>query len=83
MCDSTTFNQPDTRNPSLYLCVCNGGFSGDGFVCTPEENCQNTPSLCHLDAKCMSTTSGLQCVCNAGKMVCSSYLPFSPTLSAS
>lgn len=55
------------RDPTLYECICNIGYYGDGFICEPDVNCQNVPSLCHPNAECASTTSGLQCVCNAGK----------------
>lgn len=55
------------RDHRLYECVCNPGYFGDGFGCMPEVNCINVPSLCSSDAQCVSTTSGLQCVCNTGK----------------
>lgn len=54
------------REPTKYECTCNPGFFGDGFVCTPERNCINIPSLCDPNAQCVSTTSGYQCACNQG-----------------
>uniref|UniRef100_A0A182XKY2 Nidogen n=1 Tax=Anopheles quadriannulatus TaxID=34691 RepID=A0A182XKY2_ANOQN len=57
---------PSYRDPSSYECMCNQGFFGDGFVCTPERNCANIPSLCDPNARCESTTNGYQCICNDG-----------------
>lgn len=64
----------DFREPSKYECVCDPGYFGDGFVCTPEENCLNVPALCHSLASCHSTTSGLKCICNQGKLFFSSKI---------
>ncbi|XP_055547444.1 nidogen [Wyeomyia smithii] len=57
---------PNFREPSKYECSCNPGFFGDGFVCTPERNCANIPSLCDPSARCVSTTTGYRCICNEG-----------------
>uniref|UniRef100_A0A182NFC0 Nidogen n=1 Tax=Anopheles dirus TaxID=7168 RepID=A0A182NFC0_9DIPT len=57
---------PSYRETSTFECVCNAGFFGDGFVCTPERNCANIPSLCDPNARCESTTNGYQCICNDG-----------------
>ncbi|XP_035915634.1 nidogen [Anopheles stephensi] len=57
---------PSYRDQSTYECTCNQGFFGDGFVCTPERNCANIPSLCDQNARCESTTNGYQCICNDG-----------------
>lgn len=54
------------RNPDTYECVCQHGYYGDGFVCQPEVNCFNVPTLCHPNAQCVSTTSGVICVCKTG-----------------
>lgn len=55
-------------NNNSYECACNQGYYGDGFICILEINCANTPSLCHEQGRCISTKSGYQCVCNAGKV---------------
>lgn len=52
-----------------YECVCNPGFEGNGFDCTPEKNCYNIPSLCHEFGRCISTRTGYQCICNSGKLL--------------
>lgn len=51
----------------IYECTCNNGFYGDGLICVPEIDCFNLPSLCHENARCISTTSGYQCFCNSGE----------------
>ena len=51
---------------NTYECACNSGFYGDGFICVEEINCMNAP-LCHEQGRCIKTSSGFQCVCNAGK----------------
>lgn len=56
-------------NYNKYECACNSGFYGDGFVCVPEINCVNVPSLCDINGRCVSTKSGYQCICNAGKIL--------------
>ncbi|KAH8299746.1 hypothetical protein KR044_005465 [Drosophila immigrans] len=55
-----------TEDPANYACQCNAGYQGDGYVCIEEQNCLNNPTLCDMNAKCMSTNSGLVCVCNQG-----------------
>uniref|UniRef100_A0A182JJM2 Nidogen n=1 Tax=Anopheles atroparvus TaxID=41427 RepID=A0A182JJM2_ANOAO len=57
---------PSQREPLTFECVCNSGYFGDGFVCTPERNCANIPSMCDPNARCESTTSGYQCICKDG-----------------
>ncbi|KAG4067397.1 hypothetical protein HA402_011951, partial [Bradysia odoriphaga] len=57
---------PNYRNTSIYECVCDVGYTGDGFTCELEINCQNQPSLCSENAQCVPTSAGLQCVCQVG-----------------
>ncbi|ETN61938.1 nidogen [Anopheles darlingi] len=57
---------PSYRQPNTYECACNPGYFGDGFVCTPERNCVNIPSLCDPNAHCESTGSGYRCICKDG-----------------
>lgn len=56
------------RDPAYYECQCHAGFNGDGYVCIEDQNCLNTPQLCDMNAQCLSTNSGLVCVCNKGKL---------------
>ncbi|XP_039956515.1 nidogen [Bactrocera tryoni] len=55
-----------TDDPARYECQCNAGFHGDGYVCVEDKNCLNTPQMCDMNAKCLSTNNGLVCVCNQG-----------------
>uniref|UniRef100_W8B8M3 Nidogen-1 n=1 Tax=Ceratitis capitata TaxID=7213 RepID=W8B8M3_CERCA len=55
-----------TDDPAIYECQCNAGFHGDGYVCVEDQNCLNTPQMCDMNAKCLSTNNGLLCVCNQG-----------------
>lgn len=55
-----------TRDTSIYECVCNVGYHGDGYTCELEINCLNQPSLCSENAQCTQTAAGLQCVCHTG-----------------
>lgn len=55
--------------PEGYECTCNPGYHGDGINCVPDENCVNYPSMCHQNAKCVSTPAGYKCACNLGKWI--------------
>lgn len=55
------------RNISLYECVCDVGFLGDGYVCSLEPNCHNDPNLCPANSKCYQVGQQFQCVCDLGK----------------
>lgn len=73
---------PDYRNPEVYNCVCNQGYTGDGFHCTPEVNCQNTPSICDPNAECQFMSNGWQCICGQGFIGNGSYCKYPPKLDA-
>lgn len=68
------------RNPSIYECVCNVGYHGDGYTCELEINCLNQPSLCSENAQCTQTAAGLQCVCHTGFIGNGSVCTKPPTL---
>ncbi|KAL3097775.1 hypothetical protein niasHS_000510 [Heterodera schachtii] len=53
----------DQRN-----CVCNIGFTGNGFECRRESNCLDDASLCSPNAQCLpdGATRDYLCVCNYG-----------------
>lgn len=55
------------RDPQKYECQCMAGYHGDGYTCIEDQNCLNNPHMCDMNAKCLSTNSGLVCVCNQGK----------------
>lgn len=55
-----------TEDPAKYECQCEAGYQGDGYVCVEQQNCLNNPTMCDLNARCMSTNTGLVCVCNQG-----------------
>ncbi|XP_068632401.1 nidogen [Battus philenor] len=49
-----------------YQCVCRDGFTGDGYVCNPEQSCRNNPYMCDVHAACIKTSDGYECECNTG-----------------
>lgn len=55
------------RNTSIYECVCDVGYVGDGFVCSLEPNCANNPNLCPLNSRCYQTGHEFQCICDVGE----------------
>ncbi|XP_059616809.1 nidogen [Phlebotomus argentipes] len=57
---------PNYRDSTVYECVCDPGFEGDGFVCRRELNCVIDPRMCHPQATCVASGSGVKCICNQG-----------------
>jgi hypothetical protein len=53
---------------SNYECTCHDGYIGDGFVCVLDQNCNNNPHFCDVNAECLPTASGYKCICNQGKL---------------
>jgi len=52
-----------------FRCVCQQGYSGDGYYCQPMQSCQQDPSMCHEDASCEPDTTnvlGFSCLCKSG-----------------
>ncbi|KAI3415926.1 hypothetical protein GPALN_005489 [Globodera pallida] len=51
-----------------WNCVCDVGFTGNGFECGREANCLDDPSLCSPNAQCLpdGSTRDYLCVCNYG-----------------
>jgi len=48
-------------------CVCNPGYEGDGFTCTPIDHCARGTDLCDPNAICTYTGPGTySCMCNSG-----------------
>lgn len=61
------------RNTSIYECLCNDGYIGDGFVCTLEPNCRNDPGLCPSNSQCYQTGREYRCVCDVGECLALSF----------
>uniref|UniRef100_A0A1B0GHS0 Putative nidogen n=1 Tax=Lutzomyia longipalpis TaxID=7200 RepID=A0A1B0GHS0_LUTLO len=57
---------PNYRDSTVYECVCDAGFEGDGFVCRREVNCIIDPHMCHPQATCLASQTGVKCICNQG-----------------
>lgn len=50
-----------------YRCRCRPGFDGDGTSCIPSgDNCQRNPSVCDVNANCVSNGDIYVCQCNSG-----------------
>ena len=47
-----------------FECACNRGFSGDGFSCSDNDECADSP--CDSNASCNNFAGGFECACNSG-----------------
>ena len=47
-----------------FECACNRGFSGDGFNCSDNDECADSP--CDANASCNNFAGGFECACNSG-----------------
>ncbi len=52
------------------MCICNAGFTGNGFQCVDIDECQNGSANCGANSACVNTPGSFQCVCNAGFADC-------------
>ncbi|GAB0089199.1 Nidogen [Sergentomyia squamirostris] len=57
---------PNYRDSSVYECICDPGYTGDGFVCRREVNCMSDPHICHHQATCIVSGGQVKCRCNQG-----------------
>ena len=55
------------NTPGGFRCVCDNGFSGDGFNCTDINECLDEPNLCENGA-CINTDGSFSCDCQKGFM---------------
>lgn len=52
----------------FYLqCVCDAGFSGNGYVCQDIDECSNDPTLCE-NGQCLNYPGSFRCECEMGFM---------------
>lgn len=51
---------------SNLVCVCNAGFSGDGYNCTDINECLTNNGGCDVNATCTNTPGSRTCACNPG-----------------
>lgn len=47
-------------------CVCEAGFTGDGFTCTDINECETNNGGCDVNGFCLNDPGGSRCACNAG-----------------
>ena len=55
------------NTPGGFRCICDNGFSGDGFNCTDINECLDEPNLCENGA-CINTDGSFSCDCQKGFM---------------
>ena len=49
-----------------YNCTCRSGYSGNGTICTDDDECLDNTDSCHDDAVCTNTKGAYNCTCNNG-----------------
>ena len=49
-----------------YDCICNEGFSGDGYDCKDINECLKNNGGCSTNARCINTIGGHRCICDNG-----------------
>jgi len=56
-----------SNNPGSYDCICNPGYSGDGFTsCADIDECDLGVDNCDVNANCTNTFGNFSCQCNTG-----------------
>ena len=50
-----------------FRCVCDAGFSGDGYTCQDIDECSEDPSLCP-NGDCLNFPGSFRCECDMGFM---------------
>ena len=49
-----------------YNCSCKNGFSGDGYTCSDDHECNLRTHNCSVNADCTNTVGGFTCTCKPG-----------------
>ena len=49
-----------------YDCICQDGFSGDGYDCKDVNECLKNNGGCSPDARCINTIGSHRCICDNG-----------------
>ena len=49
-----------------YDCICQDGFSGDGYDCKDVNECLKNNGGCSPDARCINTIGSHRCLCDNG-----------------
>ena len=53
--------------PGSYLCICDPGFTGDGFYnCSDFNECDLARDNCDINAECENLFGSFSCRCNHG-----------------
>ena len=59
-------NAACTNTVGSRICICDGGYSGDGTICTDVNECLTNNGGCHPNATCTNTAGSRTCACNSG-----------------
>ena len=60
--DNECLKGPCLNTPGNYLCLCNTGYSGNGFICSDINECLDNP--CYAYATCFSKPGSFELRCN-------------------
>jgi len=64
--DTCDANATCTNQVPGYSCVCNAGYTGDGFTCIDVDECAANTDDCVAEAACVNTAGTFACECPAG-----------------
>ncbi|XP_066284070.1 uromodulin-like [Branchiostoma lanceolatum] len=55
-----------TNTVGSFDCICNSGYSGNGFTCTDDNECADGSHNCSPQASCTNTVGSFKCACTPG-----------------
>ena len=62
--DNCDVNATCTNTPGSFTCTCDSGYSGNGVICTDDDECALGTDNCDVNATCTNSPGGFTCACN-------------------